>query len=187
MQPLPFDSQVEQTQGVLSTLLCESANLSPERQELIASEMARFAKRIDSLCSKDGQPSENEARVLRPDELEEERRLGMARRGAHAGIWVGDVKQNISTWSPGLRDLLAVGPDEPSSVEKFIAMIHPDDQPSVEAYLQATLQTRAALYLEFRMIRGDGQIIWLNSVGYIEHDSDGAPSLITGINQDISD
>jgi PAS domain S-box-containing protein len=90
--------------------------------------------------------------------------------------------------SPSASDLLGV----PASVwegnlEAWLSMMHPDDVGRVSAIAEEALRTGNPWDHVFRMIAGDGRIVWLLDRGQaIERDEQGRPHLFQGVLMDVT-
>ena len=105
------------------------------------------------------------------------------------GIWdwhlpSGAVQHNRQ-WYAALG--YAEGEIEPS-IEVFVALIHPDDLPQVNQRLEDLLEGTVAHYnSEHRMLRKDGQTIWVQDRGrVVQRDAQGKPERVVGSYTDIS-
>ncbi len=65
-------------------------------------------------------------------------------------------------------------------------ILHPDDASQVEARLAQALQTQDILTAEFRIVRPDGQLRWVQAFAQTERDAEGNPLRMVSINQDIT-
>ncbi|HEY9296168.1 MAG TPA: PAS domain S-box protein, partial [Phormidium sp.] len=71
--------------------------------------------------------------------------------------------------------------------EDFFALVHPDDRQNIiQAYEQA-LAGETAYYQQYRVIRPNGQVRWLDSQGTLYFDAVGEPERLIGISVDITE
>jgi PAS domain S-box-containing protein len=92
------------------------------------------------------------------------------------------------TWSDALFDLLGYDPGEPLGIDRIKAEIHhPDDADDVAAWLQESIDSNRKNLSprEYRVIRKDGQVLNIRTVGRIEKNADGNPLVFATI-QDIT-
>lgn len=73
------------------------------------------------------------------------------------------------------------------SYDTFIAHIHPDDRPRVEASFEQTITTYSDWQVECRIIRADSTLRWVWIGGSVYRDSEGQPLRLMGLIADISD
>ena len=88
--------------------------------------------------------------------------------GLKIGLWDWDVVANTVTWSDetyrqtGLsRDLFS------GRMEDALASIHPEDRPRVEEAIQGALAGAAEYAAQYRLVRPDGTICWLEAYGVV--------------------
>jgi PAS domain S-box-containing protein len=114
-------------------------------------------------------------------------RLALAQRLAGIGIWEWDLRKGTQDWSPEFFRLLGL---EPAAAEPGFATwrqaSHSEDVLRIETQLDAAVQDRRPLDLEFRVLRPDGEVRWRQLLGNVLLDHDGNPLCLTGICLDIS-
>jgi PAS domain S-box-containing protein len=116
-----------------------------------------------------------------------EERFRLAIEAAQMGFWEWDIGNNQVTWGGHLEQLLGLQPGEfAGTYGAFLALVHPEDQPMIEAMVAETLATGAPYGKPFRAIRPDGEVRWLNGVGRLYRDADGRPRRLLGTIQDIT-
>jgi signal transduction histidine kinase/PAS domain-containing protein len=114
--------------------------------------------------------------------------LQLALQVSRMGVWRGDLRSGELTTIQGGGPISGL-PDEisPSSVEAFLALIHPQDVPEVTArFLQAT-ETGEAYHTEFRLILPDAGIRWVSAQGRCTLDATGKPTVMIGVDLDITE
>ena len=104
------------------------------------------------------------------------------------GIWdwniaTGEVKHN-DRW----MSILGEKPKENIFTNNdFKIHIHPDDLAMVLNHLESTLLNDAPYHIQYRMIRADNEVIWVQDRGQVvERSSTGAPLRMIGAISDIS-
>jgi len=68
----------------------------------------------------------------------------------------------------------------------FTAYIHPDDRAKVEKAFEQLLSSQVGYEIEYRIIRPDGQIVWVNDKRESVVDDQGQATRIVGVVRDIS-
>src|SRR5262249_4304780 len=69
-----------------------------------------------------------------------------------------------------------------------LSRVHEDDRPQVLALLNEVLHTnRAAWDNSFRIVRRDGSVAWIQSLGRAERDDTGAVTRLTGLELDVTE
>ncbi|HEU4796749.1 MAG TPA: sigma 54-interacting transcriptional regulator [Pyrinomonadaceae bacterium] len=119
---------------------------------------------------------------------ESEERLRLAQQAARVGTWEWEVPTGTSVWSKMIWGLLGLEPDEgPTTVERFISFIHPDDREAVLLKVNQVMAEGEDYYDEFRIVLKSGQIRWLSSKGRLIRSVDGRPERMLGVNIDITE
>jgi diguanylate cyclase (GGDEF)-like protein/PAS domain S-box-containing protein len=101
-------------------------------------------------------------------------RWSLALSAAFVGTWDWDLTNNQTSFNTEYYKLLGLPDGIPHSYDDFLAMLHPDDRPHLEAKVMQVLNKEIPSYqIEFRLIRAnDGMLRWLVSKGQVifEHD-----------------
>ncbi|MGH6727467.1 MAG: MASE1 domain-containing protein [Pseudolabrys sp.] len=110
-----------------------------------------------------------------------------AQRLANLGSWSWDMVGNQISWSEQLYDIYGIRPDKfKGTLEEFIGFIHPDDRAQVYSSISAALKADKGFSHEERIIRPDGSIRYLHSVGEVIRDDSGAVVRMLGICLDVT-
>ena len=114
--------------------------------------------------------------------------LTEAQRLANLGSWRWDILANKITWSEQLFEIYGLQPGEfKGTLQEFVGFIHPDDREQVRASIGAALNAGKEFSHEERIIRPDGSIRYLHSVGEVVRDEKGAAVRMLGICQDVTE
>ena len=117
--------------------------------------------------------------------------LSESQRIAHVGSW--EFKEQAGTaavaWTPETYRIFGVSPETcVLSPEKFVSLIHPDDQAAMQAWVGACLAGMEPPDLEFRVRLQDGSIRYINGRGHlVKQDAENKSIHMLGIAQDITD
>ncbi|HEY8098259.1 MAG TPA: EAL domain-containing protein [Methylobacter sp.] len=119
---------------------------------------------------------------------ESEERLRLAQSAAGIGTWDWDIVHNKTSFNSQYYKLLGLPEGVAHSYENFIAMLHPEDRPRLDATVQQALAEGMQDYnIEYRIRRGDdGATRWINSKGQFTI-KDGKPFRSLGIIIDITE
>lgn len=116
--------------------------------------------------------------------------LHAAQKVAHVGSWTWHIPSNRLDWSDEMYRIFGIAKDDFSGdlAELTARSIHPEDRAAVERVNRAVITERRHSPIEFRIVRPDGsvRVAWAEA-GELTLDKDGAPALLTGIVQDITD
>jgi PAS domain S-box-containing protein len=118
-----------------------------------------------------------------------EERLRLAQRAANAGVWDWDMVTGHLYWSDEACQLFGL---EPGAMDltgnRWLAAVHPDDRERVTAAIMAALNGRQEFFqMDYRILRPDGSVRWLEDRGQLFYAADGRPTRMLGINIDITD
>lgn len=108
---------------------------------------------------------------------------------AHIGSWQVDVLNGQITWSDEGFRLYGLSPehDQAPSWPGFLALLHADDRPAMQAWSDAILAGQQPAPLEFRTLPVDGAHRWLLGLGQLELGAEGKPLYMLGTVQDITE
>ncbi|MDE2252418.1 MAG: PAS domain-containing protein, partial [Gammaproteobacteria bacterium] len=116
-----------------------------------------------------------------------DRQLQLALDAAELGTWNWDPATNELVWSERCRSLLGVAADAPATVENFLQLVHPEDRAAVGQAIETALQVRDSYSIEYRIVRPDGQMRWLHSLGRAHQtDPRGNAFGMSGIVRDVT-
>jgi PAS domain S-box-containing protein len=116
---------------------------------------------------------------------ENEDRLHMALAVARIAAWEWNLASGQMTWDTDPEALFgfpkgAFGPEL-----RMIRAIHPDDKAAMDRAIAAALEN--GMYeAEYRLVRPDGQHVWITERGRVVPDLEGTAERIVGISRDIT-
>lgn len=117
-----------------------------------------------------------------------EQRLAEAQHIAHIGSWEWNLKTGDINWSNELYSIYGVDPNTfTPTLSSFTDYMHPDDEKYVNHHVDLLCEGKSQNF-DFRIILDDGSTRVLNTLAEVgEFDKNGKPSIIVGINQDITE
>jgi PAS domain S-box-containing protein len=131
--------------------------------------------------------SEANHRRLLQAAREAEARLRLALEASSTGIWTWQVNADSVTWSAGSQAIHGHTNEEfESTGAAFLQQIHPEDRADVQLKVQAALAEHCLCQCEFRIVRDDGQVVSVKSVGRATYDELGEPLQMIGTVTDVS-
>lgn len=106
---------------------------------------------------------------------------------AHLGYYEIDIQTYKATWSEETFRIFGIDPSlgEPT-IETYYKLIHPGDVELLYSNYDKSVKTGKCFDLEYRILRQDGEIRYIHSIGEIRTDSDGMIKMF-GTLQDITD
>ena len=114
--------------------------------------------------------------------------LKEAQRLANLGSWSWDIVQERITWSEQLYDIYGITPDKfGGTLAEFVGFIHPDDRAQVQASIGDAFKSGKDFSHEERIVRPDGGIRHLHSVGEVIRDGSGAAIRMLGVCLDVTE
>lgn len=122
-------------------------------------------------------------RALREAEFTKELALDAGR----VGVFDWDLKNNILIWDDILYNLYGVSKEDFSGAyEAWSSGLHPDDKEKAEEDVQLALQGEKDFNTEFRVVRKDGSVHYINARATVFRDESGDPVRMLGVNWDIT-
>ena len=111
-----------------------------------------------------------------------------AQRLGNLGSWSWDVVSNRVSWSDQLYKIYGVSPREfGGTLDEFLALVHPDDRAQVNASIGAALESGKEFSHEERIVRPEGTLRHLHSVGEVIRDERGAAVRMLGVCLDVTE
>ncbi|MCC7218973.1 MAG: diguanylate cyclase, partial [Burkholderiales bacterium] len=152
-------------------------------QDLASAEMQELYRALEA------EKAQLESRVHeRTKRLEaSEAHLAEAQRIARLGSWSYVPQTGRSEWSDECFRLLGFDASRgaPPATD-VLALVYPDDRERVRAMLRDAYRRGANGDTEFRVLRGDGETLWLHALLETFTDADGRAVLLRGTLRDIT-
>lgn len=114
--------------------------------------------------------------------------LALAGKVARVGSYAYDLGDDVMQISEGYAALhgLPEGTTETRRID-WRARAHPDDLARVEAMRRQALHRQLSEYdIEYRILRAEHDIRWIESRSFISYNTDGSPRRVVGINIDVT-
>jgi PAS domain S-box-containing protein len=117
-----------------------------------------------------------------------ERLLATAQQITHIGSWEWTLSANSVVWSDELYRIYGLGPQSCAiTFETFLACVHPDDRERVTHSVSEAVKTQKAFHYRERIMRPDGSIRELDSVGEPRFDEQGHFIGLIGTCRDVTE
>jgi PAS domain S-box-containing protein len=114
--------------------------------------------------------------------------LQEAQRIANLGSWTWDIAGNRVTWSDQLFAIYGLAREEfDGTVEQFLGFVHPEDRDKVEASIRNVLAGAREFSHDERILRPDGSVRHLQSIGEVVRDGSGKAVRMLGICLDVTE
>ena len=141
-------------------------------------------ERLVFAVARDATEAERQAQALR----EATESLQRAQQVARMGAWQLDLATQHLSWSAEVFRMFQVHESEfAGNVEAFHARAHPDDREALAQAQAAVLAGGPDLDIEHRLVLPDGSIAYVHERGRLVRDESGAPVLLAGSVQDVTD
>ncbi|MEI6225220.1 MAG: ATP-binding protein, partial [Deltaproteobacteria bacterium] len=119
---------------------------------------------------------------------ESEAWLRMSQEIAKLGTYVFDVRKDHWSSSTTLNEIFGIDPGYPRTGAAWIRIVHPDDRPAMERYLEDLLSGGSRFDHEYRVVdQATQRVKWVHGLGELERSADGAPVRLVGTIQDVTD
>src|SRR5262245_3404346 len=120
---------------------------------------------------------------------EREQRLRLALDASGAGSWIRDVRTGRVDWDDRIRELYGFTATEPASFEAWLSRVHEEDRRPVLEVVDQLLHTKTQDTFDctYRIVRPDGTVLWMQSLGRANRDTKGQVTRLTGLELDITD
>src|SRR3984893_8315128 len=120
--------------------------------------------------------------------LESNARLEEAQRIANVGHYSWNLIANRVIWSDEVYRIYGLSPQQgPIDLAMVREMIHPSDRELVFRAAEEALQSDVPVDIEHRLVRPDGEVRIIHSVGTVKRETSGRPYEMFGTAQDITD
>ena len=121
---------------------------------------------------------------------DEQSRLAKVIAGADMGTWEWNVQTGETIFNERWAGICGYTLEEisPCSVETWLNLLHPEDQPGCQELLMQHFRGEIPHYdTEFRMRHKNGDWVWIRASGsLISHTPEGLPLLMYGVHLDIT-
>jgi PAS domain S-box-containing protein len=121
------------------------------------------------------------------DLLRSRTRLAMALEAGRMGDWEWLIASKRVSWSPTLEAIHGLPPGSfGGSFEDFQRDIHPLDRERVLAEIEETSLHGGDYQIEYRIVKPDGKVAWIEARGKLFRDSQGRAERMAGICMDVT-
>lgn len=120
---------------------------------------------------------------------ESEQRYRFVLEGSNDGIWDWDLRENQIYCNDRLFEMTGLSHDEfPGTYEAFINLLHPEDQPRIQAAIAAHLEDNREYNVELRLLHTpSGEYRFCTSRAKAQRSLSGQPFRMAGIISDITE
>lgn len=117
-----------------------------------------------------------------------EERFRLAETAAAVGTWEWDMKTNIAQYSDEYFRIIGIAPTSVGQTyAEWMKIIHPEDRDKAAADIRNVMENHADYHSEYRIVRPDGDIRWLESKGRMSNAVEGKQTGMIGAVIDITE
>ena len=116
-----------------------------------------------------------------------DQRLRFSLEAANVGTWHWDMREDKIQWSDNMEKIHGLPPGSfGGNFEGFLQGVHSEDREGVRRTVEQSIAGDGKYHLEYRQLRGDGSIGWMEATGMVLYDESHKPLRMMGICMDIS-
>lgn len=118
---------------------------------------------------------------------ETQSRLMAAEANAHIGHWWLDPKTQQGYWADEIYRILGIEPSLPAGPATLRQCAHPGDWDRLQASLMFALEGGSQHRQQYRIVRPDGEVRWVDCRGMALRGQDGEVQRVVGTFQDVTE
>ena len=119
--------------------------------------------------------------------LLQQARLDIVQQAGRIGTFDWCIPSGDVVWSEQLETLYGLPAGGfGGRYEAWRRQVHPEDIAQLETEIADAIRDRMAIDTEFRAVRSDGSVCWINMQARTIYDAVGAPQRMAGINMDVT-
>lgn len=151
--------------------------------EQLAKELDGLYKRLSELETVDKEKRKAERALI-----DSQARMSKAEEMAHFGSWKMNISTRVTVWSDEFFRICGIEPGTVKpSIENIFRITHPDDRQRAVELVSAAIDTGNKYDIEKRIVKPDGSIRYVQSIGQVQYDIDEKPESIVGSFLDITE
>lgn len=177
--------------------LARSASMPAQRFEVryrnAQSHWRHFAWNItveDGLVYASGRDVTAERKLAEQAMQANEMRLRLALDAGAMAAWHWDIRAARADWIYGMDALHGLTPDATQrsrTLRGYLALVHPEDRQGLRTAMRRALASVSDFQAEYRVVRADGQVRWVEARARILFDENGEPRQYSGLCTDVSE
>jgi PAS domain S-box-containing protein len=113
--------------------------------------------------------------------------LRLAAEGSDLGLWYWNEQMQGLFWDRKTREMFGVNLNGEVTVDTFYKALHPDDLTNVKKTWRYQLENGLPYDIEYRSLRPDGSIRWINARGRGYYSKSGKPLYMIGVVFDVTE
>ncbi|MDZ8239574.1 MAG: PAS domain S-box protein [Nostoc sp. ChiQUE01a] len=130
----------------------------------------------------------NERKQAEEELRRSETLLATAQKIAHLGSWEWDLESQTQIWSVETFRIFGLNPTQSAPTQAaFLQMLHPEDPSVLQRHLLKAIANGTPFNLEYRIVRPDGSLRYLESRAEVAYDTQGKTIRLYGAILDITE
>lgn len=118
---------------------------------------------------------------------ESDQRMTLAAEAANLGIWIRDLEKEEIWANETWRAMFGFGSGESLGLDPFLRRVHEKDRGKFLQAMERAAGGDGSYRTDYRVLRPDGEMRWIESSGRVEFDAAHKPVLTRGVCMDITD
>ena len=140
------------------------------------------------LLDADRQRALERAEAERAERAQAAERLRLALEAGQMGTWEWIVREGALVWSDEMKAIHGITHDDFTGTEDiFWQRVHPGDRERVRAAIERAMRGLGPYHAEYRMVRPDGTVRWLEAWGRVLLNPEGDPERLVGVCRDVTE
>jgi PAS domain S-box-containing protein len=117
-----------------------------------------------------------------------EQRMRFCLEAANIGTWDWDIESGSVRWSENMEKINGLLPGSfGGNFAACLEGVHDEDRQGVSDSVQRALERDGECHVEYRQVRADGSVGWIEAHGKVSCDASGRPKSMIGVCRDISE
>jgi PAS domain S-box-containing protein len=117
-----------------------------------------------------------------------EEHLRLAVESGGVGLWEWDVATGRLEWNDRLKAIFGLAPETADlTLEQFMEAVHPEEVKDTEERFRRALMEKREFRHEYRIVRPDQSVHWIEAIGRGVYDNSGKPVRMSGGALDITE
>ena len=188
---VPSEAQLEEINRRLGAEVEERRRAQADLQTLAEVLEQRVQSRTAAMEQANRELQQQIAERLRTESAlrTSQEQLRLALEAARMGVWEWELPSGEVRWSERAAALFGLALQHfDGSADTVMRMVHPDDRQRVRAIVDDCIEGRTDdVFVEYRVVRQDGRVRWLEARGQVYRDQNGDPLRMAGLTTDVTD
>lgn len=114
--------------------------------------------------------------------------LEASQKSAHLGSYIINLEDETAYWTDETFRIFGMPENSVTpTVSSYQSLVHPDDVDQLNACLEKTVRDGTAFNLTYRILRSDGEIRYVHSLGHLIQDEQTKVNYLEGTIQDVTE